>query len=1352
MKSLRLPFFVLVTVVALVALLVLEVRGNLGRGPEDLLADAREGLARAKPAPPSLVLRELDTALAMARADDRPDLVVEILDARAKLLHDRRAFQTAKRDFEELLTFAPADPIPYRVRLLQIAVESGSWSDAIAACEAFLLEQPSHPTALNVLGRSCEIGAKERWRALDARMAAALTRTAYMRAIELAERITRFPAGSAQSVQFYRELLLVFVRQNALPPVDLESELDAIVALRDRSRQAFAEVLSGYLDPQAAGPLVDAFLRCGAIDHAALIAELALQSRESQSNLDFMQRAIEVLIESGDAVRAGVLARDWLAARGEGFVNSPTYLALGKALLAAGEWEALAEMGALYLERAPRAEPVRFHRDSAQAFIGYAAAALGDDDLAQRSFTAILFPEAVPDVDGAVVDALEWLADHAKRTGRRELELSHLARLCDLAPRRAGERWLRRAELEASLVGDLEAALATVTRGITELPERAQEWFPRWREYALASLARRGRSLDVLAADVTVRGLGVRELGISDTDQYLLIERLVEMKRYGAARYSGLLLEERLPNFAPLIERRLEADIALRFLADARYHAVRLVALGAKSAPVEDFLRSQWNRGELPLEAVFEIVSGTTSDFGTLLFLSGHLEQGRPDLALAELERWRDQNVGAADDGLAQIAARIHFELNDAVRAYEELAALEPTSAAFADALPLFARALVSVPTDERFEQFRSKVAAANALDATTAIATARELLDGGRGDWALELLAPVRTEELAVGAQLFELRALAALAARRADEASENLARSRAFVDAESANLGELLFAILAGGERDVERALERVDPSGRRALERCALALIAGEFVEVRALVPAAPTAAHERPLWAAIATATRTSAALPPHLELSGSAALEFERSFGGPPSNAAALRRFAGALLADANAEWAPWSSVALGRLEARRGLWPGLFAWRAALQGGDERSADEHALALAEAFPDFTAVWDELVARFRRTPTDLANERFLAAWAARVAAGESDADSGLATSAVAVGAARETRLEAAVESARTAAASASPHPLTWLVLARIERAAGDHSRARAAYDAALSAVESEAAAPLLAEYLAYLEELLLSGIVPAAEHATTLATLAASHQDDETVRAHGALAAIALWRETSEKDALESRRATFEAIRSDLATEWRERLVSSGRPLGAEAAAVLARALRMLDPALGVELFEAELAAGPTRLDLWLCTFELLEAAERHEEALERSARLATIVSAPELALWRAGLLARLGGERSDEARRLIDALPAGTVVPLDTRARLALAADDDELVRSTCHDLWQDATGTPRAPAAALLFAHAMVRLGGAEAKREARGVVRSALDQQDVDPLTRAVLESLDHLCRLGG
>lgn len=1349
MKSLRLPFFVLVTVVALVALLVLEVRGNLGRGPEDLLADAREGLARAKPAPPSLVLRELDTALAMARADERGDLVFEILDARAKLLHSRRAYVAAERDFLELLELGPADPIPYRVRLLQIAVESGDWQGAVQKSEEFLASAPHHPTALNVLGRACEMGARERWKELDARMAAALTRSAYLVTVDLAERITRFPAGSPEAVQCYRELLLVFESQNALAPDDLESELDAIVALRDRARQAFAEVLSDNLDPQAAGPLVETFLRCGAVDHASLIAELALQSQSSQSNLDFMQRAIEVLIESGDAARAGALARDWLAARGEGSVNHATYLALGKALLAGGEWEPLAEMAALYLERAPRAEHLRFHRDSAQAFIGFAAAALGDDELAQRAFSALLFPEAVPDVEGALAGALEWLADKAGRTGRREAELAHLARLCELDPKRAGERWLRRADLEATLVGDIETALSTMTRAITLLPERAHEWYPVWREYALASLARRGRSLDVLAADVTVRGIGPRELGISDTDQYLLIERLCEMKRYGAVRYSGLLLEERLPGFAPLIERRLEADVALRLDADARYQAVRLVAVGAKSAAAESFLRSQWNRGELAREAIFAVVSGTTSDFGTLLFLSGHLEQGRPDMALAELERWRSANSDAAEDGLAQIAARIHFALGDSASAYAELAALEPTSAAFAEALPLLARALTAVPSDERHADFEAKVAAASGIDAETTIAAARELLDGGRGDWALELLEPVRSDVLAIGAQLFELRALASLAARRSDEASEYLARSRAFVDAESANLGELLFALLAGGERDVERALERVDPSGRRALERCALALLGGQFVEARALVPVTPTPAHERPLWAVIATATRTSASLAEHLELSGSAALEFERSFGGPPTDTAALRRFAGALLADANEEWAPWLGVALGRLEARRGLWPGLFAWRAALARDDRRAADERALALAEAFPDFAAAWDELFERFRRTPTDAAGPRFLEAWAARVAAGASDRESGLSTSAAAVAAAEQGRLEAAVETARTAAAGAAPHPLTWLVLARTERTAGDHTRARAAYDAALAAVATTDAAPLLAEYLAYLEDLLLSGGVSANEHASTIAALTATHQDDETVRAHGALATIALWRETSANDALESRRATFEAIRSELESEWRERLVSSGRPLRPEAAAVLARALELLDPALGVQLFEAELSAGPTRLDLWLATFDLLEAAGRFDEVLERSERLATLVSAPELAVWRAGMLARRQGAHAAQAREIVASLPAGTRVPHDTAVRLALAGDDEELVRTTCHDLWQDATGTPRAPSAAQLFAHAMVRIGGIEAKREARGVVRSALDQQDVDPLTRAVLESLDHLCR---
>lgn len=1356
MKLPRLPFVVLVAVVALVALVFLEVRGNIGRGPEDLLADARRHLESERPRSPSLVLRELDTALALARADERTDLVPQILEQRGKLLHSRAAYQAARRDFEELLTFEPPNAIEFEIRLLQIAVESRDWEGARAACEVFLAKHREHPTGLNVLGRALELGAAETFGEIDDRLAAVLVRSAYEHAIDLCERITRFPAGATEAVRLHRELELVFAAQNVLVPPGLVADLEEVVALRDQARSAFAGCLANVLDAQAAAPLVDAFMRSGAIDHAGLVADLAIRKQSSRGNLEFVQKTVEVLLASGNTAAASELAREWLADRGEQFVNMPTYLALGRALLAGEQWEPLLDMGALYLERAPRASQLRMHRDSAQAFIGYAAAALGDAETARQAFTAILFPEAEPQVRGAVEDALEWLADDARERGATADELAHLQRLCTTAPRRAGERWLRRIELELNVLGNLDDALATATDAIAAQPERAEAWFPYWRELAQTALARRGRSLDILATDLTTRNIGPRELGITRTDQFLLVEKLIEMKRYGAARYAAQLLEEQIPGFAPLIERRLEIDLALDFAADARLHAVRLVTMGARSQVALDFLRSSWSAGELPASAQLAVVRGSTSDLGTLFFLAGQLEQGAPERALLELERWRRDHPGEAAEGLAEIAARIHFALGDPERAFEELASLPATSDALRDALPLLARALASAPSDARHARFAALVAGATEVSAEATAAAARELLAGGRGDWALALLEPVRVNDLDEGAAVFELRALAALAAARLGESAEYLARSRAFADAASADLAELLFAVLRGGESDLDDALAAIDPLGQRPLERCALLVLAGEYVEAQALVPTGAVDLVDRPLWSVFAAITRTNAPVPVGLELTGSAASEFERTFGAPPSLPSAQRLFAGAVLADASAQWSAWLPVALGRLEARRGLWPGYFAWRAALRGGSRTAALERQLEVAAAFPDFDAVWEDLGALLAATPADRRSEVYLAAWPARAAAlgperlSADPSSRALARLAEASALARSGALDEALTVAREAAGGARSHPLVDLELARLERRAADHARARAAYEDAIAAIGEQSAGPLLAEYLAYLEDLLLTGALPALEHASAVSNLALSYPDDETVRAHRALASVALWRTTSLGLALEARRSSFESIRGELRSEWRGRLLTTGRPLGAEAASVLARALAQLDPTLGAEIFDAELALGPARLDLWLSYLDQLEAAERFDEVEEASAHLRTIVSAPELALWRAGFLARRAPARAAEAQELLDELPAGTEVPLATRVRLALLAGDEEEARDTAHALWEEAAGSPRAPEAALLFAHTMVRLGGAEAKREARGVVRAAFEQH-LDPLQRAVLESLDHLCRLG-
>lgn len=1330
----RLPWILLVAVIALAVVLLRHVSGNVGMGAAELLASAREEVAaEGSAAQTGLVLRKLGTALDLARADDDRELAEAVLVERAKLLRSRGAYPASRQDYEALLALEPEDPLPYRAALLELDIAAGDWERAIETSTAFLEERDNDRRALTVLGRACDEGADERFKEVDGRLRAVLTETAYQRASALVEQVLNLPVGAPEQARAYDQLTGVFADDGVLLPGGFDEQLTAISVLRGRARAAHATSARTGFNSYAAASLVKTLLNAKLLEQAAFVAEYALEQRAYvAANVEFVRLALNLMLSTGRATEAGAFAEDWYIARGAGYIDMFTFKELGRALYTGQRWETLLLLGQHYLELAPRGPFVRQHRDAASFYIGMASWELGDIELAERHLSNLRAPETQLAIPGGFTIAFKILAQLAREAGRTNDELALLLWMCQRDPIAAGDSWLRAADLQDRLEGDVEAAIVTLTNGIQAHPGRAAEWFERWREMAEVAFDRRGRDLGVIAADVADGRIAPNNLLITQSDKVLLVERLLETGRASTARFMAILLSTQLESFAPLVEIQMRACRAVGRLDEARDHAVRLLAWGYESDEVDSFLRREWSRGEISPERIHDVIRGASSELATLFFLSGLLEQGEPERALGELSRWRRAHPDARGSALVELGARALLDLGRPAEAWDELCTLDAASGAYRNSVELHAEALMGAPTPERFDVFRERIAALEELDMAQRVTLARVLLTGGRPAWSLELLEGRRATEVAVNAALFDVRALAAMALGRSAEAIELLERSRAFGDEEHVTLLELLFAA-GNGDDDARAALARtVEMRSRPALARCAIAILRDDPILMRALVPTKPPARADRLAWSALARIADPTTDPLPELALEPVVAAEFERAFGGPISERGPQYRFAAAILAAEDPQLTPWLGFTLGRLDAREGLWQGYFAWRLARQSQSEDRALRAALDLVGSFPGLDDVWSEVAAAAQQRPTAPAVLASLESWFLRPAATFPDPANppSLVRIARALASASTGRASDAAEEALAASGPEVDQALVQLVAARLARDVERHVPARERYVRALETTPETGAPAVLAEYLGYLDELVGSGVIDAQDQSDTIVALGSLYPRDQALDAHRALSVVSLWRETSADAGLSEQREGLVAIRSELEGLLTDRLQRSGVSLERGAAEVWAKALALLDPDRGANLFASELRRGPTRVDLWIHHLDLLEAAARLDEADELSERLASTLAAPRMTLWRARFIMRHraadGG--AEEARQLLELAPPGYRGNAETRMRLALLDGDEAEARRWATELWSAEAITPEAARSAELVARVLLTLDGTDDRRVAQDVIQAGL------------------------
>lgn len=1349
----RLPWILLVAVVALVVLVFRHVSGNIGRGAEELLASAR---ASAEAGDTGLVLGTLDTALELARNDGDDVLVEAILLERANLLTQRRAFPAARRDYETLLAMDPEDPPFVGARLVTLDVLAGDWRAGIESGLALVDEYPKYGVGRLQLARAYDMGADELYEAVEDYVSTVLPEEPAASALDALRRATNLPPGSPSQVEAFHDLLGVFDVEGVLLETERAEAVREVSRLRESARREFGASSRNKLGAPAAAALLESMIAAGHDGEASFLARYALGARQgNRRNADFIRSSLEAIIETGRGEEAADLAEEWYTDSGEGWISIQTLLSVGQALHAGQRWEAMGSVGQRLIDSAPSGAGARYFRDSGRFFAGLAAARSGDDVLAEEHLSMLRAPNANPSIEGGIRIAFTELARIARADDRLVDERTMLERLCNTFPREAGDAWARLAELHALTSSDPEEGLRALTQGMLAVPSRADDWSEAWYELARESFDRRGRDLEALASDIRNGRVTLQDLFVRETDGVLVVRELLDRGWPTAARYNGLILAEQLRDFPPLVELQFESCVAIGRFDEARDHAVQLLAWGIGGDTAGSFLRRSFEDGTTEPERIYDILREGSPELSALFFAAGLLEQGEYARVVEELAFFEEAHPDGDMELLEPVRARAHLALGRPAKALKALTRLPAESRAYADALPLHAQAVAAAPSDAAFATLLERIEGVRGVDSPRRIELAERMLERGHGAWAIELLDGATSEDIVTNARLFDLRALASLVEGDLVRAEEFVARGRAFSQDDEARFLELLFAVSRGDAEGYDAVAELIDPRTSPRQVRCALAVLRSDPILSRATLPSDVPEAPLRPLWSVLWRIADPALEPPLELVLDERVAREFERTFGGPVDDRVAQNRFAASVIAASSERLLPWLVQSLGRMDAREGLWQGYFAWLVERDSGDRATSVAKACELVEAFPFLLPVWIDLSATAAEVPSSDEALTIVRAFAARPDssfAGRAQPPL-LHVAGSALIALEKGRDEAALRSAREVAGAEGRHPVASLIAARVFAALGETDDALAAYAMAIELTANEAAPALLSEYLGVVVDAARDQRIEAGARTERVTALSERFAEDETLEAHRALSAVTTWREAAASAGLFDHAASLETLATDFEVQLGDRLARTGRPIGRAAAAVWAEAWLALDPERGAVVFERQLARGPTRLDLWLCHLDLLVASEAHGRAERLSARLAETVADPSVQRWRLRFVGRVqstsGGRTSERlesvARRVAPEAPEA----MEARLRLASAAGDAPAVRELGDALWTASASTPDAAVVAGLVAEQLLLLDERSDRNAAQTVLRGGLAARS-SPAERAVLEVLADLAGL--
>lgn len=1254
----------------------------LGQGrstPGRTLAEAKRMLADEH-FDEEAVLRRLEHALRVAEDEGEAEVAAEVLAVRGELLLRLGAAETARRDFERLLTlYRPGDAETRRL-LVRTAEALGDYPGAVQQMSALLADQPEFGPAWVESGRLHERVAEMKVAQARDELGLVLVSTSAQRASELLNRLAAMdPLDPARATLAFELRELVRARDEGRLALALVLIDQASVELR-RARSDYIKSFGFDLDAEAVEGLLRILVAAGELERAIDLGLVAQRRPAVAADTRPAEIVLRALLERGDHERAGALADGWLK-RDQPLSIEFLHLC-ARALLLDENWQGL-------LRCDHRIAAIGDARDLelANLYRGLALAGTGAGEPAVRALKSWLRERPEEPWPGALAQVWRAIARAAGRAKDDLQEREALLETLRLDPEQDGQAWMRLAVLQASAPhSGPQVALRSLTHAMRLLPRRSALLESEFEKLGKRALEAEGKDLELVYQDLLQKG---RILPLSSVGPYELLSLArMHMRRgnpFGTYTLARDLLAE-YPGFLPALDLHIEALLALGKAGEAAELAVRrLEASGADERTRAHFDRLAAH--PFDPQQVVRILRADPDHAGRRAVARHQRAQGDLSGALASL---LDPSA-ELDPEERVLAIELLVEEGRDREALELAAQLPRRHPATRRALGSALRAAIRSGEREVVERTLEAIRSSSGPGLPTPLELGRTLLRLGEHEHALDLLRGLDKPRVTDGEGLLTI-GLAALAADQLTAAATLFDRSEAFLPPERPALARMLLDARRGDWAAVERAARTLAPQLRLApLGQAALALLAGDAPSAQELARAGLEAEPGAPLLrlievaAAFATPAEADplAGLAPEL---GPAGAVQTRLFLVGSELEPRDRREALLWMIAAEDRWlAPYAAARMTRLgPAQCGeLWPALLGARIALAVGEAADARLALSQGAERFPACSPLWDELERLERLRHGALDHPELLALRARRLAAlGNARPESAEGLLLRARRAFDERRVETATRLVERALELRPAWPEAHALRAQALEANGLLGDALEAWRRACIDPPPGEARPFVPGFVRALALAERSG-EPRRRPADTLADLerlAGRLPDDPRVVL--ALAELELRRDPASPAVCVARAfARLETFR----TERRARTLSELAPGGA---ADWASFYATLDPKAARRFVETERLREPGNLELWILHGRVLREAGELEAAVE-ALRVASRMSADPRAHWElaSALVARAADPRLVTAAIVraseLEGRPAGS-----PRARLLHAA---AMLRQTSPGAWRTA-------------------------------------------------------------
>ncbi len=733
------------------------------------------------------------------------------LGTRAQLLRgltlmDLGAYDRARDDLSAVAAARPGD-IAVENDLAELEARSGDFRAAQERVAKMIQRDPSNLSAYVRLGRLHQQAADR----TIARTLEILNRSLIpensARARVLLENSTALMPGDPRRVALSDELRLMLAGGTPGMLEDAINSADQACADLDAARQAFTSSLEHGVEPEALAALITLFERAQKTPLGVDLGTVTLRMAALRQNPGFQKALLAGLVELGRMRYAADLAQLWTDDK-QPNVSADLY---AESCVIFWETKRYAPLSfaAWQLSRIGSAHQIAW----SYLYSGLSGIELRNVQDGRQflySFCATDAPDPFPK---ARAIAYQYIARACKALGEPIPERTALQGLIDLEPELDPEAWLRLAELQiASPHGGYREPEMRWARGMSLLPKRTAELFPRWSEMGSQELRSVGLDLAAVRSDLQHAKIWSPSADASPYELFRLAEVHADAGDVLRASNHVRKLLENMPGFVPALDLAIRIAEMEKKPKERMAYLLERVRLAGRTSAIDKILR------DLPLvelspRDLFALMRADPDRTGRLALAEGLARAGRADEALALIQQLGPDTLG--DEG-QRLIGRLHLARHEPDKALAALAPLAPAIYAQPQGLELLVRAGVGAGDHVRMTQLGLDLAPfvgggsnddpSTGSQAEFTLTRARTLwvvdrfLAFGAGDAAEPLLAALDQNPRLRGGDVNLRLAGAAIARGEVEEARAAIERAQAFDTRGAADFISLVLAAYEG------------------------------------------------------------------------------------------------------------------------------------------------------------------------------------------------------------------------------------------------------------------------------------------------------------------------------------------------------------------------------------------------------------------------------------------------------------------------------------------------------------------------------------------------------------------------